>query len=317
MRRFFTFAVGYLALALVVASVVGFAGSFFWLFDLCNNFRIQYLVLSLLGLGLALILRSRILLGTFAGVAVCHLVFIAPLYFAPSGDAGEGMVSRKISVMSYNAWVKNDDWESIRSVLEEEESAIIYLTELHPAVQAQLKGLRNEFHIFSDKSDAILVRRDAGLHPQLIGGFAVNTFPGMVVFMEFENVELLFLGIHPVAPLSGGAAGRRDESFDRIASYLERFDELMIVAGDFNATPWSAPFRSLQERTGLVNSQAGFGLQTTWPSYPESSFNRALRIPIDHCLHSPTIKTLSRSVGDAGKSNHHPIRVTLEVPVSR
>ena len=317
MRRFFTFAVSAVALFLLLATFVGLAGSFFWIFDICNNFRVQFLVASFVGLGLSLILRSRILLGSYAMILVVNLSFIAPLYVAPSDHSEVDASSREVSVVSYNAWLRNDDWESIKSVLEAENPSIIYLTELHPDIETRIKSLQNVFHIFRKKSDAILVRRDAMLNPRLVVNAEVDALPGIVVSMKFEKVELMFLGIHPAAPLSGEATRRRDESFDAVASIVEEADELVIVAGDFNATSWSSPFRRLQKRTGLVNSQRGEGIQATWPSYPGSYFNGLLRIPIDHCLHSPEIMTLNRAVGDAGKSNHNPIRVDLIIPVSR
>lgn len=145
----------------------------------------------------------------------------------------------------------------------------------------------------------------------------VDALPGLAVSMIHQKVELIFLGIHPAAPLNRVAAASRNESFEAIATFIEEADELVILAGDFNATPWSSAFRRLQKRTGLANSQQGFGIQATWPSYPGSFLNGIFRIPIDHCLHSPEIVTVGREVGDAGRSNHNPLRVSLKIPVSR
>jgi len=317
MRRFFKLSVSAGALVLLLASFVGVGGSVFWFFDIFNHFRVQYLVASIVGLGLSLILRSRILLWAYAAILLCNFGFIAPLYVAPFDHSVERSAPREISVVSYNTWARNDDWESIKPALERGEPSIIYLTELHPEIQARIELLKSEFHIFRQDSDAILVRRNAKLKPRLVTSSEVDALPGMVVALEDKEMELIFLGIHPVAPLSREASRRRDQSFEEIASFVEEVDGIVILVGDFNATPWSLPFRRLQKRTGLINSQKGAGLQTTWPSYPGSYFNWLLRIPIDHCLHSPEIMTLDRSVAVAGKSNHNPIRVHLEIPVSR
>ncbi|MFT6864633.1 MAG: endonuclease/exonuclease/phosphatase (EEP) superfamily protein YafD [Akkermansiaceae bacterium] len=317
MIRLLKFIASAAALVLLVVSFLGFAGSNFWIFDLFNHFRVQFLVVSLVGVAFALVLRSGALVGCYGGVGLCHLGFIAPLYFAPCDHAGERTASREISVVSYNTWARNDDWESIKPVLGRGEPSLIYLTELHPEIQTRIEELKSEFHIFQENSDAILVRRNAKLSPRLITNTEGDSLPGMVIAMGDEKMELMFLGIHPAAPLSRDATRRRDKSFAAIASFLEEVDEMVIVVGDFNATPWSRPFRCLQKRTGLVNSQRGGGFQATWPSYPGSNLNWLLRIPIDHCLHSPEIITLDRSVGVAGKSNHNPIRVNLEIPVPR
>lgn len=317
MRRFSIIVLGSGAFGLLVLSVIGFAGSLFWMFDLCNSFRPQYLILSLGGLGLSLISPSRILVGCFVGTLFLNLSLIAPLFISPSDSSEQDNPSRELSVMSYNVWVRNNDWSAIKLILDAESSAMIYLTEVNPDIGARLESLKNDFHVFRANSDAILVRRDARLNPRLLTNDKVESLPGLVISFEIEDVKLMLLGIHPAAPLSGESALMRDESFDEIASFAESRDEMVIVVGDFNSTSWGSSFRKLQKRTGLVNSQRGFGLQTTWPSYPESNFNWLLRAPIDHCLHSTEIVTLDRVVGNAGKSNHNPIRVTLRVPVSR
>ena len=80
------------------------------------------------------------------------------------------------------------------------------------------------------------------------------------------------------------------------------------MLGDFNATPWSWPFRRMLSTGALVNSQSGFGLQPTFPA----TTNVALRVPIDHLLHSDLIGVRDRRTGPALGSDHFPLIVDLE-----
>ena len=81
----------------------------------------------------------------------------------------------------------------------------------------------------------------------------------------------------------------------------------VIAIGDLNSTSWSGRFRQFQADSHLVNSQLGFGLQTSWPAKLPSLF----RLPIDHCLHSKSIRTVERVIGSDIGSDHLPLLVKL------
>ncbi len=82
-----------------------------------------------------------------------------------------------------------------------------------------------------------------------------------------------------------------------------------MVVGDFNAARWSHGFRALLDRSGMVDSERGFGFQPTFPAglpYP-------LRIPIDHLLHGEGLAVTDRVLGPALGSDHLPLVVDLAV----
>ena len=91
-----------------------------------------------------------------------------------------------------------------------------------------------------------------------------------------------------------------------LGEWADAADTPAIVTGDFNATPFSWSFRSMLSESGLVNSQDGFGLQTTWPTT-----NVFLRIPIDHLVHTNDLVTVDRQVMPSFGSDHYPIVVDL------
>jgi endonuclease/exonuclease/phosphatase (EEP) superfamily protein YafD len=110
---------------------------------------------------------------------------------------------------------------------------------------------------------------------------------------------------------SKGASGFQKTEFDEIAKWTvnqqQEQKREVIAIGDFNSTPWSGRFRQFQADSNLINSQFGFGLQTTWPA----SLPFLLRIPIDHCLHSRSIRTVERQIGSDIGSDHLPLLVKL------
>ena len=105
-----------------------------------------------------------------------------------------------------------------------------------------------------------------------------------------ERFSVLAVHVHPL--VSAENAKTREEQLDAAADWALAQKVPAVIVGDFNATPWSHFFRRLIERTGFVNSQLGFGMQASWPS----DFG-PLAIPIDHCLHAPTLSTQERFLG--------------------
>lgn len=312
MRRLLFIAAAGGSVFLLLASTLGFAANAFWFFDLFNHFRFQYLAAAILGIIVAWRLRSKPLAVTFATLALVNAVFVVPL-FLPQPGTPESV--REISILSSNTWLRNADWTSVLTAIQEHDPDVAYFTEMHPSIRSRFGDFDADYHIFRREEDVLLVRRQAGLSPELLTVPAGIDLAGIPISLSVEGVMVNLLAVHPAAPRSAATASTRDQEFAAIVSFLEKQMGLAIIVGDFNATPWSRVFRNLQQQTGLQNSQAGFGIQTTWPSYPGSPFNSLLRIPIDHCLHSPAIQTVDRRVLPHRGSNHNPILIRLGIDV--
>jgi endonuclease/exonuclease/phosphatase (EEP) superfamily protein YafD len=77
-----------------------------------------------------------------------------------------------------------------------------------------------------------------------------------------------------------------------------------VIVGDFNATPFSAIFRTVEDLSGTQNSGHGLGFFPTWPSF-------APLLPLDHLLVSGDISALKKQTGSSIGSDHLP--VTTEI----
>lgn len=311
MRRFLFIAAAGGSVLLLLASLLGFAAGAFWFFDLLNHFRVQYLAASILGIIVAWRLRSKPLALTYATLALVNAVFVVPL-FLPQPAAPESL--REISILSSNTWLRNADWTSVLTAIQEHDPDVAYFTETHPSFRSRFGEFDAAYHMFRREGDVLLVRRQAGLRPKPITVPAGVNLAGIPVSLSVDGIIVNLLAVHPAAPRNTETTNTRDQSLAAIATFLENQNGLAIIVGDFNATPWSHVFRNLQQQTGFHNSQAGFGIQSTWPSYPGSPFNSLLRVPIDHCLHSPAIHTIDRRVLPHRGSNHNPILIRLGFP---
>jgi endonuclease/exonuclease/phosphatase (EEP) superfamily protein YafD len=126
------------------------------------------------------------------------------------------------------------------------------------------------------------------------------------------GADLSLLIFQAIRPRSPWALSYKTEEMETMGNWsqavMQTSSPHVIVVGDFNSTPWDRDFRRALDTKGLLNSQSGFGVQPTWPSILPAF----LRIPIDHCLHSPSFVTRQREVGPNIGSDHLPIFVELQ-----
>jgi endonuclease/exonuclease/phosphatase (EEP) superfamily protein YafD len=120
----------------------------------------------------------------------------------------------------------------------------------------------------------------------------------------------MVVGLHASSPRPNDPsdARRRDLQLDDLASLLEGADGPLIVAGDFNTTPWSPHFQDLVATAGLRNAANGHGYLATWPT----AFWPA-RIPIDHVLVGGRVAVTHVARGQSIGSDHYPIVADLRL----
>ncbi len=87
----------------------------------------------------------------------------------------------------------------------------------------------------------------------------------------------------------------------------------LIVAGDFNLTPWSPRFPAVLSASGLKLADTGSIWPHTWPA-PSGWFYGGLVVrgfPIDHILVSRHFALLAARRGPDIGSDHLPVIVDL------
>ncbi len=156
-----------------------------------------------------------------------------------------------------------------------------------------------------------IVRADLGIEDVVAEARSSDRAPRpyLVVELAVGGQTLVVAGVHSTWP-GPGARGhhRRQRELDRLARIVSRIDRPVILAGDFNATPWSRQFRDLVRTAGLRNAADGQGYIATWPRW----FWPA-QIPIDHVLVKGSLAVLRLRRGPALGSDHYPIIADLSL----
>jgi endonuclease/exonuclease/phosphatase (EEP) superfamily protein YafD len=289
------------AVAGALATIAAFFGRWSWRADLLANFRPQYA--ALLGL-LALVLAAgrwwkTALLAALA--ATINLVLVAIL-FMPTASPPEAT----LRILTFNVFASNQRFGEVVEYLRRQRPDVVFL---HEASRPWEVAMEN-----SGLDYLVTVTREPGIFGTLVlsdpaarvtsSGFATDD-PRSVEVLLADGTSIL--AIHPVAPASEERARLRDDQLGLAAEWAAAHPQTALVVGDFNATPWSYPFRKLIAESGYKNSMGGFGLQTTYPT----DAGAWLRIPIDHLVHSPDFGVVDRRVGPPMGSDHRPLVVDL------
>lgn len=299
---------------LCVATLLGFLGSLWWCLDLLAHFRVQY-GMTLMGLALCLLCaRKYRYAAVFSGCAGLNLALIVPLYVGtpPSSGPPAATVWR---VMFLNVFAGNHKYAQAIQAVRTYDPDFLILVELYPTWLPDLDQLRDLYPHAVIRPDtnnfgiALLSKlplQDAGLVP-----LATDILPAVVARIATADGTFTLLGAHLLPPLNAHYVDLRDDQLTTITRLLSHSTAPVLLLGDLNMTPWSYPFRRLLAATGLHDSSHGRGIQPTWPTWLA-----ILRIPIDHCLHTPGIHIIRKRLGPALGSDHYPLIIDFALASS-
>ncbi len=301
------------AVALGVVSLAAFFGEWVWWLDVLANFRAQYAVaLAVLGVLIMMSKWRRIGYGVLA-VAAINLLVVLPLYVGSPGPSEPTAPS--LRVMSFNLLSTNESFSDVVEYIKVTDPDLVFLYEASRPWEVALESAALGYEIIRPRSDDLIFGTLVLVRGENVEGVSFGFAEAQPRAVEVtyrpegwpEKVSVL--STHALAPTDQRRAALRDAQMAFAGDWAASQEGAFIVVGDFNATPWSSPFRKLLAAAELRNSQIGFGLQPTFPS--TSTF--LMRVPIDHLVHSPALTVRDRQLGPALGSDHFPLLVDLEL----
>ena len=298
---------------LLVTAFVLFA-RVWWVFDLFTHFRVQYFVIAVIFAMTALIVRAYPSAAVFAAIALGHGLVIKNLWLGDSDSRPDGS-GMPLRVITANVWNPNRTPEKVLDFVRRQEGDIVILIDAereywHP-VLAEVAALypHRAPETWSQGGPIILfsrfpVLRHEKIHPPR------GQRPYLEVDIAVDERTITVLGVHPASPTvtDPDESHQRNHSLNHIGRNIEDRIRPLIVAGDFNTTPWSPHFRDLIAASGLRNAAEGHGLIATWPRqfWP-------VRVPIDHVLIRGPFAVQSMTRGPSIGSDHFPVIADLRL----
>jgi len=292
-----------------MATLFGFLGRFAWFFDLLSHFRVQYLLgLAVIGCMLLAGRRFRSAAVHF-GFALINLSLVVPLYLKRAPNPNESIPA--IRAMLVNVNTRHGDPRRVHRVVDAENPDILVLEEISARWISDLAWLEDVYpHARTEPREDNF---GIGLYSRYpfadseIVAIGSTGVPTILATIETNQGAIRVIATHPVPPGNRMYTRWRDEHLELLPKYIQSPLPVLLL-GDLNVTPWNRRFRRLLAYSGLLDSARGFGVQPTWPSY-----NPLLRIPIDHCLHSPGIIIRDRWTGENVASDHYPLIVDFTI----
>lgn len=297
----------------VVLGAVGVAGSLLvtqipvWPLTLFEHFRIQYVAVGVLVVSACAALRVRRWFDAALVATLAHLLFVTPDLVRSRRPVPAGTPVR---VLLLNVHTSSTAYDRVARLIAETDADVVALLEVDQrwidALAPALAGYpaRLELPRTDNFGLSIHARGVLAAHVETLG-----TFPSIAGTIDHGGARLAFVVTHPIPPVARSLVARHAEQLAAVGARARELGPHTLVLGDFNATPWSAPFRALVEQTGLCDTREGFGLQATFPA-----MSALLRIPIDHVLASCAIGVRDRWIARDVGSDHLPVVVDLVVP---
>lgn len=287
-----------------LATLLGFAGRLWWVFDLFSHFRVQYLA----GFGLLALIFAIGGIYTGAGLALAgglvNLLVIAPLYRKPKTQIWTDPHVYKVA--SINVLRVNRSFAAARDLLAAQQADFVALLECDRDWFVALSCLGELYphrHNVAREDDygLALFSRHEPVEVEICK-FGPAGVPTIVARFVMEGRNLTVIATHPPPPKSAREARQRDAQTREIARFAAQQDGEVLLCGDLNLTSWSPHFQDILVLSGLRDSREGFGVQPSWPTT-----NPLLMVPIDHILVSSGIGVHRRWVGPPIGSDHRPV----------
>ena len=300
-----------LALLLSIGSatpaVLAQGGRFSARLDVFTHFTPFYLALSLIALPFAFWAakpaRLPALIAIVLGVGLsCTLML--PEYLAGNGPAADDGETRPLKLVQFNAWGRNPIGEAAAAWILAQRPDVIVLEEGGALRGALLKA---GYHRTCQGCGAAVFSR-----AEPIAGGQVEEDPRgflSAATLQDDAGPFTVIAVHRHWPTRIAQNAVQAAEFRAVVSRypLER----LIIAGDFNSTPWSFARRREDRELGLIHRTRHL---FTWPA-EQISHNRLPApfpyLPIDHVYAGPGWATVSVERGPRLGSDHYPVVVTL------
>ena len=228
-------------------------------------------------------------------------------------------------VLSANLWVGNTEAQRVLEFAIKEQPDLALFMEVNDVMAEQLAiALKTTLPYSSNqltpyRLGTVLYSKSPLTDVQL-QQFNTRSAANMTAHVKVNGRPISIVGIHPFPPIRPSLFADRNQAFVAVSDYVKSQSDPVILAGDFNTSPWSPYYRQLARQTGLENSRDGFGILPTWPSslsyanLPQlNALTRLVQIPIDHCLASPSLKVVGMRTGPDVGSDHLPIVVDFRI----
>jgi endonuclease/exonuclease/phosphatase (EEP) superfamily protein YafD len=289
--------------------------------DVATHFAVVFVAMAILAALLAALTPPtrlrRFTLGMAALAVGLAGLLILPEVFRKTGADSEPETAsvHQIKLIQINSWSgRNQTMAETADWIVAQDPDIIVVEEASRRFQRALES-RAAYHRTCDPDDrceVIIYSKVAPISAGLPKVSEGSFFPATRATFTAPGGEFTVIGAHYTWPVPAGPQQQQSLRLTTMAGLYDR--ERLIIAGDFNSTPWSFTLRRQDEALGLVRRNQAM---LSWPAMAFSRWDIHMPLPflaIDHVYAGSDWVTLGAERGPALGSDHFPVIVTLALP---
>ncbi len=303
LRRLYT--LGMIVVSFLI--VFGFFSSLFDLADSVGHFRWHLsLLLMLLALPGLFVLDLRMLL-VMLSVAVIGFAGTQP-YLWSGGEVRADGVDKEIRLMQFNLSFRNRKLESVVELIRHQRPDVITLQEVTRRTGEVISRLSDEYpyHIycpFSAVGGVAVLSRYPVMSGKSQGCIKGEGLAWLQILVDGRPLSIASLHLHWPFPYG------QHSQLTRLERHFRNIPRPVLIAGDFNAAPWSNAITRITNATDThVSDELLFSF-----SYPLIRYLPSINLPIDHVLLPDQCKITKIELGPTSGSDHHSVFTRIVV----
>ena len=299
-----------LVLLVGLATLLGVLDRVWWVFELADVFRLQYLAVLVVSAVAALALRRPRLAVLAATLALVNVAVLG-ISLTPTATASSERAQGSLRLVVANVEVGNTDFAAVGRLVTQTRPDVFGVTELTPAMARHLARELPQYHarVLETRSDAygigifsrLPLRSARVVHLPADGGP-----PTAVASVRLAGRSVTVVVTHVHTPFAGSIHVRQLQALAKARPHL---GERVVVCGDFNTPPWTGPLRHFAADARLRDLYGS----RAWAGYSWPTWSSLLRVPLDNCFVSNGVAVTDQHDGPNVGSDHRPIVVDVGV----
>lgn len=304
-----------LAAGLAIAAVFAQGGRISGRFDVLSHFAPVYLVAAALLLPTMFAIRGhrRMVFFGLLAITICSaLELLSGELMTPDLAPAPLPVGRQVKLIQINM---NGDGVQNRSAVEwlsVEDPDFLIIQDLPPLLHQAIARRHPDYYIACVRAcDVALISKLMPVSVAAISGGRYGLTPSTIVAQfKVDDRQISVAATHLARPGLWGPNSKttsievQAENAARLRAALPLRDPSLILAGDFNSTPWSFARRREEAALGLKRRTRFI---FSWPVNP----TQIAVLPIDHIYAGEVWRTVDVRRGPDVGSDHYPIVAVL------
>jgi endonuclease/exonuclease/phosphatase (EEP) superfamily protein YafD len=295
------------AAAVVIVNLLPLGARSSWMLELTTHFRVQYLAVTAAMLVLVALRRRWVASAALVLAGAVSAVPVLPYLSLPIAQSAAAEPAA-VKVLTVNVSYRQFSVRRLLEIVRNADPDVLIVQELTPHAESVLKDFDTEFpHFHKFPADG---PRGIGVWSRYelesAATFALGRLPAIEARVRAPQGSFTIIGTHLSSPVRPRRAAARNSELRALGERSAAVRGPLVVAGDFNITPYSPYFTDWLAASGLTDTRRGRTLSPSWPTMLP-----LVGIPIDHVAVSSAFEIRSHQRLPNFESDHYGILVEL------